>query len=163
MIVAFNLAGFFAAHAIWSISDRESLVPMFAHINEDGEKQLQRLVVGGDLEKSVAFGKNMLEANEDDATDAVLVYDGRIPIDGQTVDAVIIEIRSYFSPGSEATMAVPYALPASGPLRVFKPKLLQWEECEDFDIDHAVQSFFDGVDAHENGAAIWNKALDQSM
>lgn len=50
MIVAFNLAGFFAAHAIWSIADQESLVPMFAHINEDGEKQLQRLVIGGDLE-----------------------------------------------------------------------------------------------------------------
>lgn len=163
MIVAFNLAGFFAAHAIWNVSDRENLVPMFSQMNDDGEKQMQRLVIGGDLEKSVAFGKDMLESNEADATDAVLVYDGRIPLNGEKFDAVIIEIRSYFSPGSEATMAVPYELSASGLLRVFKPKLLQWDECEDFDIDHAVQSFFDGVDGHEHGAAIWNKALDQSM
>lgn len=163
MIVAFNLAGFFAAHAIWSVSDGESLVPMFAHINDDGEKRMQRLIVGGDLEKSVAFGKDMLESNEADATDAVLVYDGRIPVGDEKLDAVIVEIRSYFSPGSEATMAVPYELSASGAIRVFKPKLLQWDECEDFDIDQAVQSFFQGVDAHEQGAAIWNKALDQSM
>ncbi|SEN19504.1 hypothetical protein SAMN05428959_101617 [Duganella sp. CF517] len=163
MIVAFNLAGFFAAHAIWSVSDGEALVPMFAYVSESGEKQMQRLVIDGDLEKSVAFGQAKLESNESDASDGVLVYDGRIPIDDRMVDAVIVEIRSYFSLDSKAVMAVPYALAAPGELRVFKPKLLQWEECEDFDIDRSVQSFFEGVDAHEHGAAIWNKALDQSM
>jgi len=27
----------------------------------------------------------------------------------------------------------------------------------------AVESFFEGVDAHEKGAVIWNAALDQSI
>jgi len=41
--------------------------------------------------------------------------------------------------------------------------LLQWEECDDFDVNAAVESSFEGVDAHEKGAVTWNAALDQSI
>ena len=163
MITAFNLAGFFAAHAIWGVSDGEDLIPMFAYTDENDERKMERLVVDGDLAASVEFGKDKLESNEPDATDGVLVYDGRIPINEQKFDAIIIKIRSYFAPGSKALMAVPYSPAGSGNFRVFKPKLLQWEECDDFDVNMAVQSFFEGVDAHEKGAAAWNAALDQSI
>ncbi|KQZ44217.1 hypothetical protein [Duganella sp. Root1480D1] len=163
MITAFNLAGFFAAHAIWCVSDGEGLVPMFAHSGENDERQMERLLAGDDLGASVELGKNKLESNEADANDGVLVYDGRIPVQGQKYDAIIIEIRSYFSPASKAVMAVPYKPAASGDFRVFKPKLLQWEECDDFDVNMVVQSFFEGVDAHEKGAEVWNRALDQSI
>lgn len=163
MITAFNLAGFLSAHAIWCVSDGDILIPIFGYITDEGEKGMERLV-SDDLETSVAAGKKKLASNEHDANDAVLLYDGRIPLNGEKVDAIIVEIRSYFSPESEAVMAVPY-LPAgsSGPFRVYRPKLLQWMNCEDFDVNAAVQSFFEGIDAHEKGAAVWNKALDQSM
>jgi hypothetical protein len=163
MITAFNLAGFFAAHAIWCVSDGEILIPMFAYADENDERKMERLVVGGEPAAAVEFGKSKLKSNEPDANDGVLVYDGRIPINEQKFDAIIIEIRSYFSPGSKALMAVPYRPAGTGNFRVFKPKLLQWEECDDFDINVAVQSFFEGVDAHEKGAAVWNAALDQSI
>lgn len=163
MITAFKLAGFFAAHAIWSVSDGENLIPMFVYTDEHGENKMERLIVGDDLEKSVAYGKEKLDTNDVDANDAALISDGRIPIGELKVDAIIIDIRSYFSPGSKAILAVPYNPPAAGGFRVFKPKLLQWEECDDFEVDHAVQSFFEGIDAHEHGAAVWNKSLDQSM
>ena len=163
MITAFNLAGFFAAHAIWCVSDGEGLAPTFAYTDENNEKKMERLVLNGDLAVSVKVGQGKLESNEADANDAVLVYDGRIPIQEHKYDAIIIEIRSYFSPGAKAMMAVPYSPAASGKFRVFKPKLLQWEECEDFEVNIAVQSFFEGVDAHEQGAAVWNTALDQSI
>lgn len=163
MITAFNLAGFFAAHAIWCVSDGEGLVPMFACTDENDEQKMERLLVNDDLAASVEFGKSKLESNESDANDAVLVYDGRIPIQDQKYDAIVIEIRSYFSPGSKAVMAVPYKPAATGDFRVFKPKLMQWDECDDFDLNAAVQSFFEGVDAHEKGSAVWNRALDQSI
>lgn len=41
-------------------------------------------------------------------------------------------------------------------------KLLGWKNCEDFDMNAALQSFFDGVDEHEKGAKIWNDCLDES-
>jgi hypothetical protein len=97
-----------------------------------------------------------------DADDAVLLYDGFIPIGKEKVDAIIIEMRAYFSPGSEAVLAVPYTPKSSGGFRVHKPKLLGWENCEDFDIDAVVESFFVGADSHEKGGQIWNDCLDES-
>ncbi len=163
MITAFNLAGFCAAHAIWCVSDGEGLVQIFSYTNEEDERKMERLIIGDDLERSVNLGKEMLESNKHDANDAVLLYDGRIPINGEKFDAIIAEIRCYFSPSSKAVMAMPYKPAASGDFRVYKPKLLQWEGCDDFNLDAAVQSFFKGVDAHEKGSAVWNKALDQSL
>jgi hypothetical protein len=162
MITASKLAGFFAAHAIWCVSDGATLVPMLAYTTEDDQRRMERLVVDDDLQASVAHGKQMLESNTMDATDAVLLYDGRIPIGNQKADAIIIEMRAYFSPGSEAVMAVAYTPKQSGKFRVHKPKLLGWTNCDDFDMDAAVQSFFKGVDGHEKGAKIWSDCLDES-
>lgn len=71
-------------------------------------------------------------------------------------------MRAYFSPDSEAVMAVPYTPKQSGKFRVHKPKLLGWKNCDDFDMNAALQSFFEGVDGHEKGAKIWNDCLDES-
>jgi hypothetical protein len=162
MITAFKLGGFFAAHAIWCVSDSEILVPMLACTTADDTRKMERLVVNNDLDASVAFGREKLESNEMDATDAVLLYDGRIPIDSEKIDAIIIEMRAYFSPSSEATMAVPYTPQSSGRFRVHKPKLLGWKNCGDFDMNAAIQSFFEGVAGHEEGAKVWNDCLDES-
>jgi len=162
MITACKLAGFFAAHAIWCVSDGETLTPMFAYTTEDDERKLERLVVNDDLQASVAFGKQKLESNEMAANDAVLLYDGRIPIGKEKADAIIIEMLAYFSPDSEAVMAVPYTPKQSGKFRVHKPKLLGWKNCDDFDMNAALQSFFEGVNGHEKGAKIWNDCLDES-
>jgi hypothetical protein len=162
VIAASKLAGFFAAHAIWCVSDSASLVPMLAYTTADGERKMQRLVVNEDLQASVALGQEKLGSNDMDADDAVLVYDGRITIRNEKVDAIIIEVRAYFSPGSEAVLAVPYTPKSSGDFRVHKPKLLEWNNCDDFDMDLALQQFFEGVAEHEQGGAIWNECLDES-
>jgi hypothetical protein len=161
MITAFRLAGFFAAHAIWSVSDGETLIPILAHSNQDDEREMARLA-HDDLLQAVAFGKERLHANEMDANDACLLYDGRITLGDEKVDAIIIEIRSYFSPNSEALLAVPYTPSAAGKFLVHKPKLLEWADCDDFDPDAALEAFFEGVFAHKKGAKIWNEALDES-
>jgi len=162
MITASKLSGFFAAHAIWCVSDGETLTPMLAYTTADGERKMERLVVADDLAASVAFGKKKLESNEMDANDAALLYDGRISLGNKKVDTIIIEMRAYFSPDSEAIMAVPYTPKASGRFLVHKPKLLAWKNCDDFDMNAALQSFFEGVDAHEKGSKIWNDCLDES-
>ena len=97
-----------------------------------------------------------------DANDAVLLYDGRITVDEEKLDAILIEMRAYFSPQSEAILAVPYTPASSGRFRVHKPKILCWENCEDFDMNTAIQAFFAGVDNHEKGSRVWADALDET-
>jgi hypothetical protein len=162
MITASELSGLFAAHAIWCVSDGATLIPMLAYTTTDGERNMERLMIRDDLEASVAYGKEKLQSNPMDANDGALLYDGRITLGSQKVDAIIIEMRAYFSPDSEAIIAVPYTPKSSGKFRVHKPKLIAWENCDDFDMNAALQAFFKGVDSHEEGAKVWNACLDES-
>jgi hypothetical protein len=163
MITASELAGFFAAHAMWCVSDGGGpLIPMLAYTTANGERTLHRLAID-DLGAAVAYGKERLAANEVDADDAVLLYDARIPVGKKKLDAIIVEMRTYFSPDSEAVLALPYTPKASGRFRVHKPKLLAWDNCDDFDMSAAFEAFFRGVNGHEKGSRIWNDCLDESL
>jgi hypothetical protein len=162
MITASELAGFIAAHAIWCVSDADGLTPMVAFTTEDGQRRLERLAFD-DAGAAVEHGRRRLEDDPFTANDGVLAYDGRITVEGGKLDAIILEIRSYAFPWAKATIAVPYTPRSSGRFRVHRPKLVEWERCEDFDLNAAFEAFFRGVDAHEHGAKVWAAALDESQ
>src|SRR5262245_7810699 len=122
MITAFRLAGFFAAHAVCTVSEHNTFSPMLAFTKEDGEQHMMRLV-GEDTAALVDLGKEKLESNDMDANDAVLVFDGRITLGTEKVDAIILGMRSYATPDAEAVVAIPYTPASSGQFRVHKPKL----------------------------------------
>ncbi len=92
----------------------------------------------------------------------MLAYDGRITVQDGKLDAIILEIRSYAFPWAKATIAVPYTPASSGQFRVHRLKLVEWERCEDFDVDAAFEAFFQGVEAHDQGAKVWASVLDES-
>ena len=161
MITTSELAGFVAAHAIWCASGADGLTPMLAHATEDDQRSMTRLVYD-DAAAAIAAGREQLEANPADASDAVLVYAGRIDGPDGKIDAVILEMRCYAFPGAEATIAVPYTPKSSGAFRVHQPVLARWQECDDFDVDTAFQAFFHGLEAHPEGAAVWNATLDET-
>lgn len=161
MITASELAGYFAAHAVWSLSDGESFHPIFAYTTEGGAKHMQRLFAPT-AQEAVAFGRAQLEDSDKDPNDAALIYDGRITGDAGPRDAIVIELRCYAFPWAKATYGVPYTPKASGRFAVFRPRVLRWEDCADFDRDWALERFFVGVHAHEKGGAIWNAHLDPS-
>lgn len=161
MITASELAGFIAAHAIWCVSDAGGLVPMVAFTTEDGRRQLERLVFN-DAGAAVEHGRRRLEEDPFSANDGVLAYDGRITVEGGKLDAIILEMRSYGFPWAKAALAVPYTPANAKRFRVYRPKLIEWHECDDFDMDAAFEAFFRGVDSHEHGSKVWNTALDQS-
>ena len=161
MITASELAGFIAAHAVWCVSEADGLVPMVAFTTEDGQRKLERLVFD-DAGAAVEHGRKRLEDDPFSANDGVLAYDGRITVERGKLDAILLEMRSYGFPWSKATIAVPYTPASSGHFRVHKPKLVEWERCEDFDLDAAFGAFFEGVAAHDKGAKVWNAALDES-
>lgn len=161
MITAGKLAGFLAAHAVWCVYDGEVMIPMLGFTDENDGRHMERLVAD-DFRDAVALGKQKLDANEKDANDAVLAYDARLPLGDTKIDAIIVEMRAYFSPDSRVTVAIPYTPLSSGRFAVHKPKILAWENCDDFALADVVQAFFAGVAAHEHGAKIWNDALDES-
>jgi hypothetical protein len=161
MITASELAGFIAAHAIWCVSDADGLVPMLAFTTEDGQRKLERLVFD-DAGAAVEHGRQRLEDDPLSANDGVLAYDGQVTVARGKLEAIILEVRSYAFPWAKATLAVPYTPRSSGRFRVHKPKLVEWQECDDFDMDAALEAFFREVAAHEQGAKVWNAALDES-
>lgn len=161
MLTTAELAGFSSAHAIWSVSDGSTLIPMLTYADQNNERQMIRLVQQP-LEVAVQDGKARLDTNPMDANDAALLYDGYIAHEGAQVDAVIIELRSYFSPDSRIAIAVPYTPGSGDRFKVHKPKLLQWAGCEDFDVNEIFKAFFTGIGQHEQGARIWADSLDES-
>ena len=161
MITASKLAGKFAAHAVWCMSDGEILTPMLSYIDENNVSHLER-ISSDDFASAVEHGRQKLSTNEMDANDAVLIYDGHISIDEEKLDALLIEMRTYFSPQSEAVLAIPYTPHTTGQFRVHKPKLLTWDHCEDFDLNQAFEAFFEGVAGHEKGSVVWEQCLDES-
>jgi hypothetical protein len=160
MITASELAGFFTAHTVWCLSEADSFDPVLAFTTQDGQRHMQRLI--GQGQAAVELGQRQLADNPMDANDGVLLLDGRITGPDGKLDAILIEMRSYAFPRARATIAVPYTPRGSGQFRVHRPKLLQWDGCDDFDIDAAFGAFWRGVEAHEEGARVWDSALDES-
>ncbi|KVO53080.1 hypothetical protein [Burkholderia stagnalis] len=162
MITAFELAGFVAAHAVWCLSDEDGLPPMAAFRAEDGQRTFERLVFD-DAGVAIEHGRKHLESAPFGASDGVLAYDGLITTPaGKKLDAIILEIRAYAFPLAKAAIAVAYTPQGAGDFRVHKPKLVTWNHCDDFDVDAAIESFFNGIASHERGAKVWNDALDES-
>jgi hypothetical protein len=162
MIAAAELAGLFAAHAVWCVSTVETLTPILAYTTPSGGRQFERLALN-ELSAAAEFGRRKLESNEMDAVDAALVVDAFITLGSVRMDALVIEMRAYFAPMARATIAVPYTpKKLLQRFRVHRPKVLQWENCDDFDQHEALTAFFRGVSQHQKGAPIWNKALDES-
>ena len=152
MIDAAKIGGYFAAHAVWSVSDGATLIPMLAY------EQVMMRLVGDDLRTMVQLGRQRLDDNDMNAADAAFLYDGYVTIGTTKLDAILIEMRDYDVPEARFVLAVPYS--RDGKFRVHKPKLLEWKG--DFDQAATLTAFFEGVDRHEQGSKIWNDALDES-
>ena len=149
-----QLAGYYAAHAIWSVSEGDTLLPLLAFEDEDGERSMSRLS-SEELGDAVTQGQRALGDNVDDAARGALLYDGYVTLSSGKFDAVFIEVKDYAT-RSGFMMAVPYRH-ASDPagFGVHAPKFLR---VEGPDPDFALLSsqFFEGVEAHEEGSRIWN-------
>jgi hypothetical protein len=156
------LAGFIAAHSIWSVSDGPTLITMIGSETVDGERTLQRLVTER-LEESVMRGREQLSTNPDRVARAVLAFDGYITLPEGKTDAVFLEAREYAS-GEPLPfqIAVPYRNAASATgFAVYRPKLLELPPGVT-NAEPLLTAFWAGVDAHPKAAEIWNAHLDQS-
>lgn len=92
--------------------------------------------------------------------------DGRVTVAGGELGAVVLEMRSYAFPWAKTVPAVPYTPRGSGRFAVHKPKLVEWHECDGFDMDAAFAAFLRGVDSHgagpRSGTRPWIRASKAS-
>ena len=149
-------AGFFAAHAVWSVCDGETLIPMLVYPSAEGKASMTRLV-SDDSRKAVADAKENLSKVVADHGAAVLLYDTFVTLGSWRTDAILIES---VAESGRLVMAVPYrdAKSEQG-FAVYRPKFI---ECPQEQAEVLAELFFQGVGAHEKGNAVWSKFIDQS-
>jgi len=158
-----QLAGFFAAHGVWSVSDGATLIPLLGYEQATGERGMSRFALP-DLGAAATAGREALTTNAAGARRAALVVDGYVHVDAGRVDALIVEAIEYGPQQVSLTIAVPYR-PSSSPngFAVHRPKFLSMSGVERQEAAGLGDAFFVGVDSHEAAAAVWNAHLDGSL
>ncbi|MCW4455691.1 hypothetical protein OK348_12935 [Flavobacterium sp. MXW15] len=160
---AVELAGFFAAHGIWCVSDGEPLVPMLAQESAANGRNMLRFATA-QLEDGVAQAQTHLESNPDQSDRAALVYDGYIALPTGRTDALFVIVRSYSSPAATLTMAVPYRnVESPNGFAVHRPKFVEWQGDGIPDYQALGEAFFRGVDSHGEASAVWAEHNDDSV
>jgi hypothetical protein len=160
--LAVELAGFFAAHAVWCVCEGETLVPILAFPDQGGAQQFRRLE-DERLEDAVARGQQWLAGNPERLTYAVLVYDGFITLASGKTDALVLEVREYEPWNRELRIVVPYRhASASGGFAVHRPKFFDSTRTT-LEISALADGFWRGVAKHEKGSVVWNEHLDEAV
>jgi len=155
-----TLAGYFAAHAVWSVSEGETMVPLLAFEKFNGTREMTRLE-NPDAGEAVKAGHEWLQSNPEAALRAVLIFDGYVTREsGERTDALIIEARLYGKEPGSFTMTVPYrdAKHRKGFL-VYRPSVEQMSDAQT-DIAELSHAFFRGVNQHRQAAPVWARHFD---
>lgn len=157
------LAGFFAAHGIWGVSEGETLIPMLGYEHADGERTMERFVVD-DVADAARAAQEALEVNEHGSVRAVLVADAYLQLGDGPTDALIVDAVRYGLTPATMKLAVPYRpRTTSSNFVVFRPVFLEASGFGDLDHEALADAFFAGADSHEQAAAVWSAHLDLSV
>jgi hypothetical protein len=158
-----RLAGFFLAHAVLSISEGGILVPIFGFEPSAGKRGMKRIAFDP-IEQGVAEGRTWLRDNPDAAARAVLIFDAYMDLQSGKTDALIVEARRYFPHVGSIQVGVPYrSAGAAQGFAVHRPKFLKWESPETPSLPVIAGAFFQGIEEHRDGNALWQRAFDPSI
>jgi hypothetical protein len=160
---ALELAGFFAAHAVWCVSDGETLCTLLGQESAAKGRNMVRFALER-VEDGVAKGQAYLDANPESSDHAALIYDGYLTSPSGRTDALLIVVRSYAPAASTLTLAIPYrSADCSGGFAVHRPKFIDWQGAGDPDHQALGEAFSRGIESHEKGRVVWHEALDDSI
>ncbi len=159
---ALELAGFFAAHAVWCVAEGETLIPIVAYQRQDGRQDFDR-IEAEDSQRAVAQGKEWLSENREAVVCAVLVYEAVISLRIGKTACLMVELRSYQPALESLTIALPYR-DASSPagFAVYRPKFFASND-DARSLPRLGEVFFRGVAQHKNGSRLWTRYLDESV
>ena len=150
-----RLAGFALGHAIWCVSDNETLIP-FLLSERDEKRQLLR-VTAELLEDAVQQAAAQLEANPDHSERAVLVYDGYVTMDDLRSDALIVKALEYGVIETPVRVYLRYRPGRAGEgFAIYRPTLVI-PTAPHLARQQMAQWLFAGLAEHEQGTAVWDR------
>ncbi|WP_237054056.1 hypothetical protein [Marilutibacter chinensis] len=149
-----KMAGHTVAHAIWSVSDGEVLIPIVGHLGSDGGARMERLAMGS--AQAMAMGAEKISRLEPGTTGAVFVKDTLVTLESGKVDALVADIRFAANDASRLQLLVPYrnANHADG-FAVHAIKLTELAEIPRDAVDGLMQAFVAGLESHQEGGRLW--------
>jgi hypothetical protein len=150
-----ELAGFLAAHGIWSFDDDGTLTPMAGYEMPDGSRGLIRYL-DASHDDAVGLAREALDLNRQRAAMAVTVTDGSYSAEGVATRALIVEGRQWGEDPGTLIVAVPFHQGETpDQLVVLFPELLLLEGAgQPFDL---LGAFFGGVDSHGPATEFWDQ------
>ena len=153
----FRLVGETAAQSIWNLSAGDQLTPLLSTVDEDGQANYMRLAMDNS-DDAIRYGQDKLERHEEGKVGAVFVADGYISLDSGVTDALVVDVRVYQKSVIKCQMVIPYrsANSAKG-FAIHRPQVTALENIDEVKLQPMFDEFFSGVEAHDQGAKIWNE------
>lgn len=152
------LAGYYAAHAVGCVAEGEMLVPLVA--GERGEERTMRRFDEGDFKVRAAEAKLWLQGNPDHADRAVSIVDGYVTLQGERVDALIIDAVDFVDGPQQLQVILPYRHASKG-FAVHRPKFAVHRGFTG-DVGAFGRAFLAGAAGHETATPIWDAHRDES-
>ncbi len=154
------LAGYYAAQAVELVARGETLVPMVAR--ERGDERALRTFDEGDLKVRAAEAKLALQGNAEHAERAVSIVDGYVTLQGERVDALIIDAIDFVGGPLQLQVILPYRhAEKPGGFAVHRPKFAVHRGFTG-DVGAFGRAFLAGAAGHETATPIWDAHRDET-
>ena len=154
-----TMAGNFAAHAIWSVSDGETLIPIVGLLDSEDKQSMKRMVMGS--AEALSAGEHQLNNLTSEYKGATFIKDGLVTLETGKTDSLIIDIKFSDDSSKKIQFLIPYrnANHEKG-FAVHRLKLSEATGFSQDEYDLISDSFFDGLESHPEGGKIWNEKYE---
>jgi hypothetical protein len=154
-----QLAGFFTAHAVWTVSRQQGPLPPMLVTELEGERSLTRFDKEDSMEAAVAKAQGLLEGNEGDAERGIILYDAFVTLEEGRCDAIIVQGLEHRPDILKVEIIQPYRPPNEpGGFAVMQPKV-SFPEGQVENAERLIEAFFEGLDSHEEGGPLWTQSI----
>ncbi len=161
MIDTAHFAGFCAAHTVLGIAKGRPLSPFVVILAYASQPEIRRMEAET-LEDGVIEGLKILDAPHAKTERAVLVYDSIVTTEDGEKDTILLDVRQYGKHACAVTIAIPYQPKTeTKEFSVGKPEFVGFAGIQEDVLPTLFDPFFEGVETHPDGAAVWNAHMDQ--
>lgn len=157
-----KMAGYVTSHAIWSVGDGETLIPLVGSVDAENKREMVRLMMGSAA--AMASGMESVSNLRPGVLGAAFVRDVVATLDSGKTDALAVEIRFAGTGGRRVEVLLPYrhAKHPDG-FAVHRPKVTELDGISSDAVEGLMNAFFDGLESHEQGGRLWReKYVDQA-
>ena len=149
-----EMAGYWMAHALWSVMDGETLIPILGYLHSDESRSMQRLAMGST--EAVALGEQRISSLQGTDIGAAFIKDALVTLPTGKTDCLCLDIRFAGDQVRKLQFLLPYrnAGHRQG-FAVHRLKINRWDGFSVGEVDVLTQALLDGIGSHEQGGALW--------